>query len=1172
MWAHPALGATSPVAAGSVGNGTSLSGIEAVAAAGAYAYTVGYNAGVLDVVDISNPASPQVVGQTVAANTLLNATNITISGSYAYVVSKNRNGPSGSGSNDDGTGNSLTIVDISNPTSPSIVGSVHDSTDLFGAYGIAVAGMYAYVAAQGCLVNQPCRNKNVGDDFAVVDVFNPSNPTLVATIHNQSLPAQLTGALKHVTSVALMGADAFVTASYSNELTAIDISDPVHPAIVGVVVDNTQLDFPVDVAASKGYAFVADQASGVGRVAAVDVHDPSMMQVASSVTSSTWLNGAYRIQLRNDFAYVAGFNASTMAAVDISDPTQLRFAGGFKSTTLLNRTTGVDIDSTSRYAVTTSPFLSTDISRIYPPFPLQPGGPSQTGTLATVTLDPVPVGASITPSSEPPASTAQTSANFSFTLADAVSTPRCSLDQSDFALCTTSATQSYVALLPGQHTFTVEAIDAAGSTAATSYSWTIAAPQPPTNTGAPAITGQPVQGALLFVTPGTWTGTPTPTLTYQWNRCDQAGTNCAPITAATATTYTPTSTDIGSTLTATVTATNTAGTATATTTPTPVIAAGSALAPTTPVLDGFNRANGAAGANWSLIRSSGFAAMKVSANAAVDSSTSQFAWNYWDPSTFGPDSEAYATITAWGASDVIRIGARVTGAGTNNYSGYFVAVSATGVWSILRIDNATVTTLATGPTQPLAAGDQLAIRIVGATITALHSTPTGGWTQVLTYNTSTDTTRYTSPGYLAIEFKTSTIDDVGGGSIPAPPANQTPPAVTGTATVGQQLTLTPGTWTGTPTPTLTYQWNRCDQAGTNCAPITAATATTYTPTSTDIGSTLTATVTATNTAGTATATTTPTPVIAATTTPPANQTPPAVTGTATVGQQLTLTPGTWTGTPTPTLTYQWNRCDQAGTNCAPITAATATTYTPTSTDIGSTLTATVTATNTAGTATATTTPTPVIAATTTPPANQTPPAVTGTATVGQQLTLTPGTWTGTPTPTLTYQWNRCDQAGTNCAPITAATATTYTPTSTDIGSTLTATVTATNTAGTATATTTPTPVMPPSRPRGAGRVQPRQRGSRRQLVADPLFRVRGDESLRQRRGGLLYQPVRLNSWQPSTIGPDSEATPPSPPGAPLMSSASAPASPAPAPTTTLSTSSQRTLHRRGRSCASTTPP
>src|SRR5947209_8770655 len=106
-WTTPALGATSPTVSGSIASATSLSGNDAVAVSGTYAYATGYYPGTLTVVDISNPASPQIVGQTPAANSLLNGTNVAISGSYAYVVSKNRNGTSGSGVNDDGTGNSL---------------------------------------------------------------------------------------------------------------------------------------------------------------------------------------------------------------------------------------------------------------------------------------------------------------------------------------------------------------------------------------------------------------------------------------------------------------------------------------------------------------------------------------------------------------------------------------------------------------------------------------------------------------------------------------------------------------------------------------------------------------------------------------------------------------------------------------------------------------------------------------------------------------------------------------------------------------------------------------------------------------------------------------------------------------------------------------------------------
>ena len=148
------------------------------------------------------------------------------------------------------------------------------------------------------------------------------------------------------------------------------------------------------------------------------------------------------------------------------------------------------------------------------------------------------------------------------------------------------------------------------------------------------------------------------------------------------------------------------------------------------MLDNFNRANGSAGSNWSLIKSgTSFASMNVSGNAAVDASATAYAWNYWNPATFGPDGEAYATIAAYG-SDTVRIGARVT-VGTG-YSGYFVSVTSAGAWSIIRHNNGgSPVTLASGPTQALASGDKIGIRIVGSQIRALHYTTAAGWVQVL---------------------------------------------------------------------------------------------------------------------------------------------------------------------------------------------------------------------------------------------------------------------------------------------------------------------------------------------------------------------------------------------------------------------------------------------------------
>ncbi len=477
----------------------------------------------------------------------------------------------------------------------------------------------------------------------------------------------------------------------------------------------------------------------------------------------------------------------------------------------------------------------------------------------------------------------------------------------------------------------------------------------PLNTSPPTIGGSAIQGQTLTATPGSWTGSPTPTFTYQWLRCDTVGVNCAPIAGAAGQSYLLAAGDIGSTIVAQVTGSNSAGSASASSSQSAVVGSSSGGAgPTTPVLDGFNRANGGVGAGWSLIRPTGFAAMNVSGNAAVDASGSLFAWDYWNAASFGPDCEAYVTVATYGAADTIRIGARITGAGTTTPSGYYVTVSSTGAWSIQRIDNGGApVTLATGPIQTLASGDKLAIRIVGTTITALHYTTGGGWNQVLSYDTSADATRYSAAGRIALEFKTSTLDDLGGGALTgsSTPVNLSPPSVSGSLVSGQLLTASPGSWSGSPAPTFTYQWQRCDGGGANCVAISLATASTYTLTGADVGSTIRVTVTATNTAGSAgPVSATATPVVTAAAVAPMNLSPPSVSGSLVSGQVLTASPGSWSGSPAPTFTYQWQRCDGGGANCVAISLATASTYTLTGADVGSTIRVTVTATNTAGSA------------------------------------------------------------------------------------------------------------------------------------------------------------------------------------------------------------------------------
>lgn len=95
------------------------------------------------------------------------------------------------------------------------------------------------------------------------------------------------------------------------------------------------------------------------------------------------------------------------------------------------------------------------------------------------------------------------------------------------------------------------------------------------------------------------------------------------------------------------------------------------------------------------------------------------------------------------------------------------------------------------------------------------------------------------------------------GGVPAAPANTVAPAITGTATVGQVLTGSTGTWTGRETPVLTRQWKRAGVA------ISGATAGTYTLVVADQGNVITVTVTGTNWAGAASVTSAGTAAVAA---------------------------------------------------------------------------------------------------------------------------------------------------------------------------------------------------------------------------------------------------------------------------------------------------------------------
>jgi hypothetical protein len=187
----------------------------------------------------------------------------------------------------------------------------------------------------------------------------------------------------------------------------------------------------------------------------------------------------------------------------------------------------------------------------------------------------------------------------------------------------------------------------------------------------------------------------------------------------------------------------------------------------------------------------------------------------------------------------------------------------------------------------------------------------------------------------------------------AVPAQTSSPTLQGQATqpfVGDKLTVTNGSWSGSPTK-FAYQWDRCDPTGDrqNCVAIPGATSQSYTVVTADVNHTMHANVFATNAEGTGKADTQGSGVVAVRGTPKNTQRP-TISGNAVVGDSLSVNNGTWTGAAT--FSYQWQQCDQNGNNCADIAGATGKTYGVRSSDVGHELLAAVKAGNRFGSTTA----------------------------------------------------------------------------------------------------------------------------------------------------------------------------------------------------------------------------
>jgi len=320
-----------------------------------------------------------------------------------------------------------------------------------------------------------------------------------------------------------------------------------------------------------------------------------------------------------------------------------------------------------------------------------------------------------------------------------------------------------------------------------------------------------------------------------------------------------------------------------------------------------------------------------------------------------------------------------------------------------------------------------------------------------------------------IEVQESATNAAGGVGLPAssaateivqPLSATSLPVAEGLAVQGQTLTEADASWNA-PVTGNTYQWYACDGSGPQCTPIAGATDRSYTLTNADVGATIEVQETASNAGGSGIpASSVATQVVQAL----SATSPPAIAGHAVQGQTLTEAHASW-NTTVGGYTYQWERCNDEGANCSPISGAHGQSYGLTNADAGHTVVVQETASNAGGAGIpAASAPTAVV----TPliPTTSAVPSISGTAVEGNTLTASLLAWSNTPTG-VSYQWEDCDSNGQNCQAISGATSKTYTLAASDVGYRIVVEETATNAGGTsAPATSAATGAVPESGPVG----------------------------------------------------------------------------------------------------------
>ncbi len=178
---------------------------------------------------------------------------------------------------------------------------------------VQISGNYAYVV------------RNSGTDFAIINISNPSSPSLTSSLSLAGSPS----------NIFISGNYAYVTSDdNSAELIIIDISNPSSPSIIGTYNDAGNEDAR-GVFVTNSFAYLA--LNGGNDLVIVNIANPSAPVFVGGITLS---GSAFEVSVSGNYAYVASSSDNQeLQIVNITTPTSPTLDGTLNLSGATNATT-----------------------------------------------------------------------------------------------------------------------------------------------------------------------------------------------------------------------------------------------------------------------------------------------------------------------------------------------------------------------------------------------------------------------------------------------------------------------------------------------------------------------------------------------------------------------------------------------------------------------------------------------------------------------------------------------------------------------------------------------------------------------------------------------------------------------------------------------------------------